>query len=266
MKVTEMMDLHGQVALVTGGASGIGLAYAEAMAEAGADVAIVDIHEAGAQSAADAVAAATGRRVIAIGADVSSEEETERMMAAAVEQLGRLDICFANAGIAEHGAAVMDYDKKEWDRVIGVNLTGVFLTDKAAAKHMSQQHRGSIINTASIYGLVGDFGMGAIGYTAAKGGVVQITRTLAVQLAPLQVRVNAIAPAFVRTNLGDGLLQETVTDPVVLAAHAEILRRTPLGRWGEPDDLKGIALFLASSASAYCTGYTYAVDGGWLAL
>ena len=106
----------------------------------------------------------------------------------------------------------------------------------------------------------------AIGYTAAKGGVVQITRTLAVQLAPLQVRVNAIAPAFVHTNLGDGLLQETVTAPVVLAAHAEILRRTPLGRWGEPDDLKGIAVFLASSASAYCTGYTYAVDGGWLAL
>lgn len=266
MKVTEMMDLHGQVALVTGGASGIGLAYAEAMAEAGADVAIVDIHEAGAQSAAETLAAATVQRVIAIGADVSREEDTERMVATTVKQLGGLDICFANAGIAENGADILDYDKNEWDRVISVNLTGVFLTDKAAAKHMAYQHRGSIINTASIYGLVGDFGMGAIGYTAAKGGVVQITRTLAVQLAPQKVRVNAIAPAFVRTNLGDNLLQETVTDPVVLAAHAEILRRTPMGRWGKPEDLKGMALFLASSASAFCTGYTYAVDGGWLAL
>ncbi|MBX6395581.1 MAG: SDR family oxidoreductase [Alicyclobacillaceae bacterium] len=266
MSVLDKFRLDGKVSLVTGGASGIGYACALALAEAGSDVAVVDINGDSAKHAAEKIAESTGRKVIALQADVTSESDTERMVMDTVRELGRLDVCFANAGIAENGGHVTEYDKSEWDKVIAVNLTGVFLTDRAAARVMQKQGSGSIINTASIYGLVGDFGMGAIGYTAAKGGVVQITRTLAVQLAPSKVRVNAIAPAFIRTNLGGGQLREDVTDPELLQVHSEITRRTPLGRWGQPEDLEGIVLFLASEASSFCTGYTYAVDGGWLAV
>lgn len=267
MSVFTKFKLDGKIALVTGGASGIGLACATAVAEAGADVAMVDVNAEGAHHAAQKLSQETGRKVIALTADVSKEEDTERMVAETVKQLGGLNICFANAGIAEHGVPLIDFEKQVWDQVIGINLTGVFLTNRAAARVMVKQKSGSIINTASIYGLIGDNNLGGIfAYSAAKGGVVQMTKTLAVQLAPLGIRVNAIAPQFTRgTNIADGILHEDQTDPEVLALHQELVRRTPMGRFGHTEDLKGMALFLASEASSFCTGYTYAVDGGWVA-
>ncbi|MBE3561527.1 MAG: SDR family oxidoreductase, partial [Ktedonobacteraceae bacterium] len=246
-------------------ASGIGVAVAEALVEVGARVALIDINEQGAAQIADRLKAEYGRPVWVLRADVTRAEEINAAIDRVATESGRLDVVFANAGIAEQFAPLADYQDIEWDRVIAVNLTGVYLTDKAAARVMIGQRSGRIINTASIYGLVGDFALGAYGYTAAKGGVVNLTRTLAIHLAPHQIRVNAIAPAFIHTNIAGGLLQPDVTDPGVQEVHRQIQQRTPLGRFGEPEDLKGIAVFLASEASAYCTGYTYAVDGGWLA-
>lgn len=263
--ILDRFRLEGQVAMVTGAASGIGRAFAETMAELGANVALVDVDETGAHEVARRLEEAHSCRTLVLRADVSRADDVEGAVARVVTELGDLDVVFANAGIAEQFAPIADYQDVEWNRVIAVNLTGVYLTNKAAAKHMISQKKGRIINTASIYGLVADFGLGAIGYTAAKGGVVNMTRTLAVQLAPFNVRVNAIAPAFIRTNIAGGLLKAETEDPEIRKVHEEIIRRTPLGRMGEPDDLKGIAAFLASDASAYCTGYTYAVDGGWLA-
>src|SRR5436190_22607398 len=130
---------------------------------------------------------------------------------------------------------------------------------------MEPRGSGKIVSTASIYGFVGDQLIGAVGYTAAKGGIVNLTRTAALQLAPKGITVNAIAPAYVRTNIGGGALAEGAEHPKLVALQDEIARRTPLGRIAVPDDLKGIAVFLASPASDYCTGATYAVDGGWLA-
>lgn len=265
ISVLAKFRLDGKVALITGGAEGIGLAMASAVAEAGADVAIIDINLEAAQNSAKKLAKETGRKVIALKADVSKEEDNEWMVEETVKQLGGLNICFANAGIGEQGAPLHNYDKSVWDRVIAINLTGVFMTNRAVARVMVEQKNGTIINTASVYGLVGDFGLGVIGYTAAKGGVIQLTRTLAAQLAPSGIRVNAIAPAFIRTNLGGGVLQEGINDPMILAAHEQIVSRTLLGRFGQSEDLQGIALFLASEASSYCTGSVYAVDGGWMA-
>lgn len=265
MSILDRFRLDNQIAMVTGAASGIGTAFAETVAELGAAVALVDIDERGARELAQKLEDLHGCRTLVLSVDVTRAGDVEAAVSRVVSELGDLDVVFANAGIAEQFSPIAEYQDSEWERVISVNLTGVYLTDKAAAKHMIRQRKGRIINTASIYGLVADFGLGAIGYTAAKGGVVNLTRTLAVQLAPFNVRVNAIAPAFIRTNIAGGLLKAEPTTSEVRQIHEEIVRRTPLGRMGEPDDLKGIAAFLASDASAYCTGYTYAVDGGWLA-
>jgi NAD(P)-dependent dehydrogenase (short-subunit alcohol dehydrogenase family) len=180
-----------------------------------------------------------------------------------VRQLGRLDIAVANAGIGGQGGLLSEIPTSAWQQVIDVNLTGVFFTMREAARVMVPQGSGKIISTASIYGLVGDFGFGAYAYTAAKGGVVNMTRTAAVQLAQYGIRVNAIAPAFIRTNIGGGILKQPT--PETQSLIEEIIRRTPLGKLGDPQDLKGATVFLASAASDYVTGITLPVDGGWLA-
>lgn len=265
VSVLDRFRLDHQVAMITGAASGIGRAFAEAMAELGAAVALVDVDENKARDVARQLEKDHSCKTLVLRADVTRADEVEAAVARVVSELGDLDVAFANAGIAETAAPIADYRDDEWHKVLAVNLTGVYLTDKAAAKHMIQKRKGRIINTASIYGLVADFGLGAIGYTAAKGGVVNLTRTLAVQLAPFNVRVNAIAPAFIKTNIGGGWLANEEESPETKQVREEIIRRTPLGRLGEPDDLKGMAAYLASDASSYCTGYVYAVDGGWLA-
>jgi NAD(P)-dependent dehydrogenase (short-subunit alcohol dehydrogenase family) len=265
MNVLESLRLDGKVALVTGAGSGIGRAYAEAVAEAGADVACLDWHGDTCEETAALVEKA-GRRAIAIEADVKDEAGLRAAFDRAEAELGPLTIAYANAGVAGGGdyGDITDTTLETWNHVIGVNLTGVFLTLRESVRKMRPQGYGKIISTASIYGYVGAWTGGSFAYTAAKGGVVNLTRTLAVSLADSGIRVNAIAPGFVRTNLGrDAGL--SVSEEEREARMQETAARIPMGAFAVPDDLKGLAVFLASPASDYCTGFTYPIDGGWLA-
>jgi NAD(P)-dependent dehydrogenase (short-subunit alcohol dehydrogenase family) len=262
MTVLDTFRLDGKHALVTGAGSGLGWSFVTALAEAGADVTCVDIDASRAERAAERVRA-LGRRAVAIGADVTDEDAVRAAFDRAEAELGPLQIAFANAGIAGEGAELTETTLAGWNEVIGVNLTGVYLTIREAARKMEPHGYGKIVATASIFGFVADPIGGSVGYTAAKGGVVNLTRMTAVQLAAKGIRVNAIAPAFVRTGIAGGLLQSD--DDEAKRFQGALARRTPLGRLAEPEDLNGLAIFLASPASDYCTGFTYAADGGWLA-
>jgi len=265
MAVLDQFEMDGEVAFVTGGATGIGEQLAIAVAEAGADVVLADIDSEGATETAEQIEAATDATTMAVDCDVTDADAVEAAIQATVEEFGRLDVAFANAGIAELEFPVQNYHREQWDRVIDVNLSGVFHTNRAAAEVMrEQEHGGSIVNTASVYGFRGTEIMGTMyAYAAAKGGVVNLTRAMATTLGSEGVRVNAIAPSHVRTDIAGGYLQEDVTGSMA-NMQEQIEEQTPLGRISEPEELKGLAVFLASDASSYCTGYTYAVDGGWL--
>ena len=252
-------------AVVTGAASGIGRAFAEAVAEAGSNVVIADIDLDGATTAADEITDDTGVEAIPIETDVTDESAVEAMFDETLDRFGGLDAVFANAGIAPAERDLHEYDMGHWERVIDINLRGVWLTDLYAAKAMAEgDSGGSIVNTASVYGLSGLETLAySPAYAASKGGVVNLTRTLGGEWGELGIRVNAIAPSHARTEIGGGFFKEDVEAAEALQQRVE--DRTPLGRIPDPEELKGIALFLASDASSYCTGYTYAVDGGWLA-
>lgn len=258
--VLDQFRLDGDVALVTGAASGIGRGISEAMAEAGADVAIVDVDEAGLVETA-AGCEERGAEVLPITADVTEETETERMVAETVDRFGGLDAAFANAGVASLGGEIEEFEMDEWDEVIDVNLRGAFMTDRAAASAMDEG--GSIVNTASILALQGSQLPGLAAYTASKGGIEQVTKQLAAELGPRDIRVNAIAPGWVHTNIGGGAFQEDAEG--MAEFHEEMAKQTALKRLATPDDLQGLAVFLASDASGYCTGATYVIDGGWTA-
>jgi NAD(P)-dependent dehydrogenase (short-subunit alcohol dehydrogenase family) len=248
---------------VTGAGSGLGATYALALAEAGADVACVDLSLAAAEECATAIRA-QGRRAIAIHADVSREDDSVAMVRSTVDQLGGLDIAFANAGIAEEFQPLIESSLDRWQKVIDVDLTSVYLTAREAAKVMVPRGRGKIISTASILGFVANFVPGrGRAYASAKAGVVNLTRSLAIELAPHNIQVNAIAPTYTETNIAGGLwlgLTENSRQMRIQAA-----ARTPIGRLGRPDEFKGIAVFLASAASDLMTGVTVPVDGGYLA-
>lgn len=269
MGVLDTFKLEGRVALVTGAASGIGRAYATGLAEAGARVVCVDVSEDAANELA-ATLSSQGYSASAFRADVAREDDVRAMVEYTVATYGKLDVAFANAGIGGTGAPIQDLTLDAWQQVIDVNLTGVFLTFRESARVMLKNpepqgngFRGRLVATTSIYGSVGDFGGMAQAYTAAKGGVTNLARTAAISLVPQRISVNAIAPGFVRTNIGGGLLAKPTKETQPLLD--EIVRRTPLGRLADPDEFQGIAVFLASDASSYMTGTTVAVDGGWLA-
>lgn len=245
-------DLTGKAALVTGANTGIGQAIAVALAEAGADVAVAGRSEPAQTLAA---IAATGQKAVNIKADLSSTEPVQRVVDDALAGLGRLDILVNNAGIIRR-ADLLDFSEADWDAVTDTNLKTLFFLSQAAARHMVGRGSGKIINIASLLTFQG--GIRVPSYAAAKSGVGGVTKAMANELAAKGVQVNAIAPGYISTN-NTAALQGDET------RNRQILERIPAGRWGQPQDIAGAALFLASSASDYVTGHILAVDGGWLA-
>ncbi|HTZ76682.1 MAG TPA: SDR family oxidoreductase [Stellaceae bacterium] len=247
--------LDGEVAAITGGGSGIGRAIAVTFARVGADIAILDRNEAAAAAAADSVRKAGGKAEIFV-LDIVDEAAVDRAFADLGKRLGRLDVLVNSAAIAIRKPAT-ELPRADWEKVMDVNVTGSFLCARAAARLMLPRAKGSIVNMASIMGQSGGI-YPNVSYQTSKGAVVNMTRALAMEWARQGIRVNAIAPSWVKTELAMALLEK----PDV---RAEIERATPNGRVAEVEEIVGAALFLASRASSMVTGHVLAVDGGYLA-
>lgn len=255
MGIIEKMRLDGKKALVTGGARGIGKSAALAFAEAGADVAVADLDAEAAARTAEELKRETGRDVLAIPADVTKPEEAEEMARRAAEYFGRLDVAFCNAGICVNAPAEeMTYE--QWRQVIDVNLTGVFLSAQAAGRIMLRQGGGSIINTASMSAHIVNVPQPQCAYNASKAGVVQLTRSLAVEWADRNVRVNSISPGYIGTEL---TLQNERLRPLIGAWN----RMAPLHRMGRPEELQSICVYLAGDTSSFTTGADFVIDGAF---
>ncbi len=257
MRYPAMFDLSGKAALVTGAASGLGVAFSEAMAEAGADVACADIN-AGGLDATTKTVVDLGRKAIALSCDVTKEDEVAAMVKKTLEAFGRIDIFFNNAGISDNTNNVPrrlhEYTTEWWDRVIAVDLQGAFYCAREVLKVMVRQKSGKLINVASLWGLSGSSAViPAPAYCSAKGAMVNLTRELGIEYAPFGINVNALCPGFYVTKLGG------YDDPEFMKT---IRAWIPMGREAQPEELKGAAVFLASSASDYMCGQTIVTDGG----
>ena len=244
------MRLKDQVAVITGGAQGIGKAIALQFASEGAKLVLSDIDEAMVQATAAQIAKEKGVETLGVKGNVAQFSDCEKLVEASLDKFGRIDILINNAGITRDNL-LMRMSDDEWDAVIAVNLKGVFNCTKAAIRPMMKSRKGRIVNIASVVGQMGNAGQA--NYSASKGGVISLTKTCAREFASRQILVNAIAPGFVRTRMTDALTEEQ---------KKKLLELIPLGRLGEPEDIAKVALFLCSEESSYITGHVVSVNGG----
>lgn len=257
MGILDRMRLDGKSIYVTGGAQGLGKAMATGLAEAGADVAIVDINEEKAKATAAEIAQATGQKVIAVKTDVTDPEEVEAMVKTVVDQLGGLDAAFNNAGMCLNvPAEEMSYE--DWLKVVNLNLNSVFLCSTAAGRYMLKQGHGSIVNTASMSAHIVNRPQPQCSYNATKNGVIQLSKSLAIEWAKRGVRVNTMSPGYMGTNL-------TLSSPDLKPLIKTWNDWAPLGRLGKPEELQGMAVYLASDTSSFSTGEDYLIDGAFTA-
>jgi NAD(P)-dependent dehydrogenase (short-subunit alcohol dehydrogenase family) len=251
-------QLDGKVALVTGGASGIGRATALTFAREGAKLVVADMNEEGGQQTVHTITENGGKATF-VQVDVSQATAVEAMISKAVETYGRVDCAHNNAGIGSRPRAPLhECTEETWDRVLGINLKGVWLCMKYEIIQMLTQGRGTIVNTASIMGLVGSWS-GTAAYNASKHGVVGLTKTAALEYATSGIRVNAVCPGYIQTPL---IAEALTSNP---ALEAQIVARHPVGRMGKPDEIAEAVVWLCSDAASFVTGHTMTVDGGYVA-
>ena len=251
----EIFNLSSKSAIVTGGSKGLGEAMAQALAEAGADVLITSRHQDEVEATAASIRSATGQRIIGVQADVTKRDDVEAMVQRALTEFGKIDVLVNNAGINIR-KPLLELSDDEWQQVMNVNLTGPMLCARAVGKHMIERRSGKVINISSTLGVIGI--PGRTPYASTKGGLIQFTRTLALEWAAYNVNVNAICPGPFATPLNRMLLE----NPEV---REQFISKVPLGRFAEPKELGGAVIFLASDASSFMTGSCVFVDGGWTA-
>jgi NAD(P)-dependent dehydrogenase (short-subunit alcohol dehydrogenase family) len=258
MSVMEKFNLKGNVAIVTGGARGLGKAMATALAQAGSNIVIADIDLKEAQKTANELQT-EGIEAIAIQVDVTQPEQVEHMVNVVTEKFNRIDVLFNNAGIVQH-VKIEDMELADWQKTMNVNLNSVFIVSKAVGKIMIKQKRGSIINISSMSGIIVNTPQCQAAYNTSKAAVIMLTKSLAAEWAQHNIRVNTIAPGYMKTEL---------TKPF-FEGNSEMVRQwaelTPMKRPGIPEELQGIALYLASDASSFATGGVFVIDGGYTSL
>src|SRR5215469_1235121 len=247
------LDFTGKVALVTGAASGMGLAAAQAFADAGAAVALADFREDVVKAEAQKLAIA-GHKAIAVRCDVSDEAQVEQMVERIVSEFGRLDAAFNNAGVMAKIAPTAESSREEWDRVIGINLRGVWSSMKYELRQMQRQGSGAIVNNASVGALTGNPGIGS--YIASKHGVVGLTRTAALEYIKKGIYVNAVNPGLIDTQIARDVVNGDEQ------AYGEIAKNVPIGRAGRPEEIASAVLWLCSPGASYVVGHALTVDGG----
>lgn len=261
MKLQDLFKLNGKVALVTGGGRGIGKFIATGLAEAGADLVLASRKIKNLEAAAREISAETGVSVFPVACDMAKPEDIDAMVKAALDRFGRIDILVNNAG-ATWGAPTLEFPLERWDQLFNVNVRGVWIVTQKVAHVMKDQGGGNIINISSVMGFRGseERTHPAVPYNSTKAAINLLTMNLAVKLAPYRIRVNAIAPGFFLTDM-----MGYIEKPEFKEAYDLIKGSIPLGRIGGMDDMKGLAVFLASDASAYMTGHVVVNDGGLIA-
>ena len=253
LHMSSSLDFSGKVALVTGAAAGMGVATAKAFAEAGAAVVLADYKEEAVKSAAQKLVT-VGHKAIAVPYDVSDDAQVAAMVDRTVAEFGRLDAAFNNAGVMAHIAPTAESTREDWDRVIGINLRGVWSCMKHELRQMERQGSGAIVNNASVGALTGNPGIGS--YIASKHGVVGLTRTAALEYIKLGIHVNAVNPGLIDTQVARGVVSGNEQ------AYNEIAKHVPIGRAGMPEEIASAVLWLCSPAASYVVGHALTVDGG----